>query len=131
VSHRLSALALWAGAGLLAGSFLLTLRAVPLADDPRTAFCLSRRVLHLPCPFCGLTRATARLARGDWAGAIRYHPLAPLLALQIAGAWAVWGLVLAGKLRSPSLRWVEDLLLLEVAVFGSLWLGRLATGTLP
>jgi Protein of unknown function (DUF2752) len=131
VSHRLSALALWAGAGLLAGSFLLVLRAAPLADDPRTALCLSRRVLHLPCPFCGLTRATARLVQGDWRGALAYHPLVPLVALQIAAGWAVWGLMLAGKLRPPPTCWIENLLLLELAVFGSLWLGRLAVGTLP
>lgn len=128
---RRAALILWAGTGLLAASFLLALRVAPLSDDPRSVLCLSRRVFHLPCPFCGLTRATARLAQGDWAGALRYHPLAPLVAVQLAGAWAAGGLMLAGKLRPPSTRWIENLLLLELAVFGSLWLGRLATGALP
>lgn len=130
MSHR-AALFLWVGAGLLAAALLPALRAAPLADDPRTALCLSRRVFHLPCPFCGLTRATARLAQGDWTGALRYHPLAPLVAVQLAGAWVAGGLVLAGKLRPPSTRWIENLLLVELAVFGALWLGRLATGTLP
>ena len=42
--------------------------------------CALRLALGLPCPACGLTRATLALARLDLAGAIHFHPLAPGLA---------------------------------------------------
>jgi hypothetical protein len=44
--------------------------------------CLFRVFLGLPCPACGLTRATLAAAHGDLAGATRFHPLSlPLIAL--------------------------------------------------
>lgn len=33
----------------------------------------------IPCPGCGLTRAAERLLHADWRGAMRLHPLSPLL----------------------------------------------------
>lgn len=42
--------------------------------------CALRLALGLPCPACGLTRATLALARLDLASAMRFHPLAPALA---------------------------------------------------
>lgn len=41
--------------------------------------CPSRGLLGIPCPGCGLTRATEALAVGDFASMLRFHPLAPLL----------------------------------------------------
>lgn len=72
---------------------LLRLRAVAevgavcgvLALLPFTT-CLSKIVLGRPCPGCGMTRATLRLLRGDLAGAVRYHPVAPFAALGLACA---------------------------------------------
>ncbi len=37
--------------------------------------CLSRVLLHLPCPGCGLTRAMAAAWRGDLWASFTYHPL--------------------------------------------------------
>jgi hypothetical protein len=48
--------------------------------------CLMAVVLHLPCPGCGMTRATMALLRGDFAHAIALHPLSPLVA-PLAGGW--------------------------------------------
>lgn len=36
-------------------------------------------LLGIPCPGCGLSRAAALLVRGDLEGALRLHPLSPLL----------------------------------------------------
>ena len=42
--------------------------------------CAFRRATGIPCPGCGLSRALAALARGDWHGALTLHAFAPLLA---------------------------------------------------
>jgi hypothetical protein len=39
--------------------------------------CVFRAVTEIDCPFCGMTRATLALGRGDVAGALGHHPLAP------------------------------------------------------
>ena len=41
--------------------------------------CVLRFVAGIPCPACGLTRATLALARFDVATAMQWHPLAPAL----------------------------------------------------
>lgn len=117
------------GLGGLAG--LAVLHAWMPSGDPASAFCLSRRLFHLPCPGCGMTRAFAHLAKGEWSAAVHDHPLAPVIAVEIALGWISWGLALitARPLRSPVR--VEALLLANAAVLGALWLGRAATGTLP
>jgi hypothetical protein len=101
------------------------------SSDPATALCLSRRLFHLPCPACGMTRAFALLAKGEWRAALTLHPLAPVLALEASLAWLAWGLALATRrpFRLPVP--MDALLLGHAAVLAALWLGRTATGTLP
>jgi len=41
----------------------------------RLPFCPMAGVLGIPCPGCGLTRATLALLHGDVRGAFRLHPL--------------------------------------------------------
>jgi hypothetical protein len=41
--------------------------------------CPSKVFFGLPCPGCGLTRATAALLGGDLPGMLALHPLAPIL----------------------------------------------------
>lgn len=48
--------------------------------------CPFAALLGIPCPGCGLTRATLRLLGGDLGGAAREHPLAPLLVPIVAAA---------------------------------------------
>jgi hypothetical protein len=48
--------------------------------------CPTATLLGVPCPGCGLTRATFALLHGDLQGALRLHPLAPLLAPLFVGA---------------------------------------------
>jgi hypothetical protein len=121
----------WALAGL-AGLAALALLHVWVPDpDPAHAFCFSRRFLGIPCPGCGLTRAFAHLAKGEWPAALAAHPLAPVLGAEAVAAWLLWGIGL--RRSAPLLRpdWIFPLVLGHVAVLCALWLGRLATGSLP
>jgi hypothetical protein len=114
----------------------LVFRAWTPSPDPATAVCLSRRLFHLPCPGCGVTRAFAEMAKGEWRAAFVLHPLAPLLALELAAGWLLWGWLLWGRRlgrRWPggSGRLLDTVLWGHAAAFLALWLGRAATGTLP
>jgi hypothetical protein len=78
-----------------------------------------------------MTRAFASLAKGNWSAAMTLHPLAPLLAAELVLGWAAWGIALATHrpLRLPYR--ADSLLLANLAALVALWLGRVATGTLP
>jgi hypothetical protein len=80
-----------------------------------------------------LTRAFAHLAKGHFGEAFTLHPFAFVIALEALAAYLVWGwLALAG--RSWPERWsrrVGPLVTGQIAAMLALWLGRLATGTLP
>ncbi len=67
------------GAGLVA---LLRLDRLPLA------LCTFKRLTGLPCPTCGSTRALARLAHFDVAGALLMNPLF----VALASLLLVWGM---------------------------------------
>lgn len=51
--------------------------------------CILRLGLGVPCPACGLTRATLATARLDLTSAITFHPLAPALLALFAGTVAL------------------------------------------
>jgi hypothetical protein len=93
--------------------------------------CALQRLSGLACPTCGVTRALALLARGAWRESLALHPWAAALALQVTGAWALWAAWLAGRLRARPDRWIPHTLAANVVVLATLWLVRLATGTLP
>lgn len=112
-----------AGAGILHGS--------TLARGRESSWCVYRRATGIPCPGCGLTRAASRLAHGDLAGAVRAHPLGPVLALEGLVGWLLWGAWAAGRLRAPGPARVEAVALFHLALLVCVWLGRAATGTLP
>jgi hypothetical protein len=124
-------LLLWgvAGAGAAAAALGLALFGVPLDG---IEVCATRRFTGLACPGCGLTRAFAALARGDWAAAWSFHPFALLLAAQGGAAWLAsgWRLLRGLALEVPS-RLLTAALVGNGAGMLALWLGRAATGTLP
>jgi hypothetical protein len=66
----------WARRALIAGAIVAGACGVILTDTP---FCPTALFLGIPCPGCGLTRATFALLRGDLHGALHLHPLAPVL----------------------------------------------------
>jgi hypothetical protein len=51
-----------------------------LAVWQRWPLCATAGIFGIPCPGCGLTRATLAALRGDWSTAWHTHPLFPLVA---------------------------------------------------
>ena len=130
-AERRRGLALWAATGAAALFGIALVRAVG-SDVEAPILCLLRRVAGLPCPGCGLTRATVAFLRGDWGAAWRLHPAAPLLVAEAGVGWLAWGLwAVRGGALAPRLERLAGPLLAQGAGLVALWLGRLATGTLP
>ena len=69
--------------------------------------CPFYKVTGLPCPGCGLGRATVRLLHGDWRQALRLHAFAPFLLCALV-VLAV-GLVLKGSAKEKWRRAVRAL----------------------
>lgn len=126
-----SSFGLWVLAGLAALGGFLFLRAWMPAPGVQNTVCLLRRLSGLPCPGCGMTRAFAHLAKGEWAAAASDHLLAFGLAAELGLAWLVWGVALARRRQAGMPPWFERAVLAHVAVLLAFWLGRVSTGTLP
>jgi hypothetical protein len=76
--------AIWqvfAAAGLLT---FFRFYAVP--SQPRFLVCGFHWVTGRPCPLCGMTRAMSSLAKGNWAEAIHFNALSPLVMFMLCGA---------------------------------------------
>ncbi len=121
----------WWLAGFVGLAGLAVLHVWVPSNDPATAICFSRRFFHIPCPGCGLTRAFAHLAKGEWGAAVTLHPCAPLLAAEAIVGWLAWGASLVARrpLRLPVS--TDALLLGHAAGLCALWVVRAAMGTLP
>ena len=121
---------LWLLAGLAGLAGLAVFHVWVPSTDAAGAVGFSRRLFHLPCPACGMTRAFAHLAKGEWSAAVRDHPLAPALALEVVLGWAAWGVALVTARPFCLPVRLDTLLLANAAALVALWLGRAATGTL-
>lgn len=85
--------------------------------------CLFHVLTGKPCPTCGMTRATCALAHGEWAKAIRYHPLVvPFWMALVAMLWTHFVLPLSEKTE----RWRGLSLWAFLAVVGAGLLMRMA-----
>jgi hypothetical protein len=107
------------------GTFLLFLFATGVGGWP----CPFLHATGIPCPGCGLTRATLLLLSGDLRGSLAFHAFAPI---------ATVGLLLVGSAgvlpERPRQRWIEILTNLEhktgivlILLVGLIlyWVGRL------
>ncbi len=114
------------GALAIAGGAAVTLLHL---DRLPMVFCTFRALTGLPCPTCGSTRALARLATLDVAGAVAMNPLAALVFALIA-LWALVDLVLLPRRRALSLevspRVARGLRLTALVLFLANWAYLLA-----
>lgn len=111
--------------------------AVPLAvlvilfavDFP---LCPMRHVFGVPCPGCGLTRATEALVTGHFHDALSFHPLVLLVLPIVTWMFVRMTLVSAGVLRSESFDPLERVPTVGWGVFVvvllGVWIARLAGG---
>jgi hypothetical protein len=91
--------------------------------------CPTAALFHIPCPGCGLTRATFAALQGDFGDAFHFHPLVFIVTpiyLGVLGSLA-WGYVRGGPGGIVSKRWNQVVtglaLFLFFALFG-VWLAR-------
>jgi len=82
----------------------------PIVSQDMIGICFFRTVTGIPCPFCGLTRAFACAARGQFDKAVEHHPFWYAVALAVV---------------------IVDLLLILDAAFGTDTLGGAARKLRP
>lgn len=82
--------------------------------------CVWRRLFHIPCPGCGMTRAWRALLHGDVAGAFRWHFMFPVMPLM--GAYFLYHERLTASRWRPVIHAVLWLVLVGFAVQ---WICRL------
>ena len=99
MEHRVMGWAILGAVGIQSGLVVAGLPGWP---------CLFRHTLGMPCPGCGLSRATAALLQGDWDSALTFHAFAPLVLVVLA-------LIVAASLlpERPRRRLIDQLAGLE------------------
>lgn len=110
------------------GLFPLAWLAAPILTVPAPPSCTFRLLTGQPCPFCGLSRAFAHAAHGQWGQAAACHPLWWLATalVAVAGLLALRDGVIGGDglprlLRRGSVSGLLAACLLALVV--RLWLG--------
>ena len=118
----------WPKRLLFVGLVLSPLFALVLIDVPA---CPPSSVFGIPCPGCGLTRATLAALKGDFHAALHFHPLvfvATPMYFGVIGSIA-WGYVRGGIAKLPSTWFSKLLTVVALATFVLLigvWLARFA-----
>jgi hypothetical protein len=102
------------------------------ADLPGVVLCPLRALTGYPCPGCGMTRAFCAIGHGEFARAVGYNALSPLVFL---AALAVWTHALVTVLKLDGARAALERLLpgargakLLLALTLMWWLVRLKCG---
>ncbi len=117
---------------LIAAPFVgVALLALFTPSDDGPTFCPFALCTGTACPGCGMTRAASHLIRGDIGTAFTYHPLVPLVALQLVGGWLWLMLRKAERVGPMSHKMLNIVLIGTTVALLAVWAYRLATGTLP
>jgi hypothetical protein len=94
--------------------------------------CPLHALTGVPCPGCGLSRASVALLRGEWGESLRLHALAPIFLLVVLARAVV--VVLPARMRERAARLAQRLEsrraipLAALSVLIGYWLLRLALG---
>lgn len=117
-----------------AGVLLLAAHILPVPQNGNLAgiptICPFKVLTTIPCPGCGLTRSLVLFAHGDWAQAINFHPLGPIIYALL------WLALLSGvlQLRDKPLVVSPRMMIFAGSTFSAalliLWLVRLI-GIIP
>lgn len=91
--------------------------------------CPTARILRIPCPGCGLSRATHALLTGQFAEALRLHPLVFLIVPIIGGYIAGQGFAYLVARRTwvhrvVASRWIERIMIVLMVLAVALWVAR-------
>jgi hypothetical protein len=78
-----------------------------------------------------MTRAASQILRGNFDMALTYHPLVPIVVIQLLGAWVWFLLRRSGKVKPMSNRTLNIVLIGTGVALLAVWVLRMATGTLP
>lgn len=113
------------GRALRAAVVLCVLGGAMVARVPLCPFAIST---HVPCPGCGLTRATRALLEGRLGEAVHLHPLSPVVSPLVA-VMVLWGVVVyvRGQGRSPDElggRWIIGGSIVLLAALVGVWIAR-------
>ena len=91
--------------------------------------CPTATVLHIPCPGCGMTRATLAALHGDFRASFRFHPLAMIFSPLLGVYFLAHGVsyIRHGTSRVDEVitgKWIDRLLLLLLVALLALWVAR-------
>ena len=109
----------------ISGSILMLLALLPIPLQPQVSLCGFLWLTGRPCPFCGMTRALALLLKGDFALAVSFHPLSPLMLTALLGLfiggpfWVIWERAGLQTLPKKSTRFVCAGYLLIFLAYGA------------
>lgn len=91
--------------------------------------CPTATVFHIPCPGCGLTRATRAAVSGEFREAFRYHPLV-FVFVPLLSAYAITGSISFLRFGSAHVdlpfqgKFFDTLWLVLLAALIVLWIAR-------
>ena len=112
---------------LILGGYGLYLLPQVLTISGIRGFCLFHSITGIPCPGCGMGRASLLLAKGDVAGALFMHPLSLPFMLVAATAiiWLTADLIRKRETLLPLLkqkvRWPYSFILLMIVLAAWIW----------
>lgn len=122
----------WRDRLIIAAPFIgVLLLAIVTPSEDGLTFCPFALCTGTACPGCGMTRAAASLVKGDFSGALTYHPLVLLVGLQLMAGWAWFMLRRSGRVQPLSNRALNVILIGTGLALVGVWVARLLIGSLP